>query len=186
MKIFQLPDVTNDTKTRFGIIKAIKDGKVFIYPTDTVYGLGCDASNTDAVRRIRSIKGSASPFSVIAPSKEWILDNLEVRYPEYLDRLPGPYTLIMKVRKKVVSPEVSMESLGVRIPEHPLTEVIQETGLPFVTTSANMSGETPVWSTHGIPAHIEKKVDIAVNGGILNKRPSTIFDLRGKRPRKIR
>ena len=187
MKILQLPDVLWNVKTRVWVMKAMKKGKVFMYPTDTVYGLGCDATISDSVRRIRKIKTTQVPFSVIAPSKEWILENCEVGNPRQLNKLPGPYTLIMKLRKKgAVSSEVAGKTLGVRIPRHPLTEVIQGTGVPFVTTSANMSGEIPAWTTYGIPEHIARKVDVAIHDDILNNPPSTVIDITGNRARKIR
>ena len=71
--------------------------KIYVYPTDTIYGIGCDATNDKLVLKIRSIKKrDEKPFSIIAPSKDWIKNNFEIIHPEYLDKLPGPYTLVMK------------------------------------------------------------------------------------------
>ena len=96
--------------------------------------------------------------------------------------LPGPYTLIFRTKGKPVSEMVSKRTLGVRIPDHPYTGIIQEAGVPFVTTSANMSGEVPVWSTLGIPNGIERNVDIAIHDDILNNPPSKVIDLTGRKP----
>jgi tRNA threonylcarbamoyl adenosine modification protein (Sua5/YciO/YrdC/YwlC family) len=186
MKILQLPDVLKDNKIRREIEVGILEGKIFLYPTDTVYGIGCDASNSSAVKRIRIIKTSDHPFSVIAPSKAWIKKNLIVTRPGYLKKLPGPYTLIFKMKNKVVCDEVAIRSLGVRIPRNPFTKIVQKTGIPFVTTSANMSGETPVWSTYGVPNGIERHIDIAVHHDILNNPPSKVIDLTSKKPRVLR
>lgn len=186
MKILHLPEVLKDNKIRREIEIAILEGKILLYPTDTVYGIGCDASNSASVKRIRIIKTSDHPFSVIAPSKDWIKENLEVNRPSYLKKLPGPYTLIFKMKKKVVCNEVSSGSLGVRIPRNPFTKIVQKTGIPFVTTSANMSGETPVWSTHSVPDGIERHIDIAIHQDILNNPPSRVIDLTGKKPRILR
>jgi tRNA threonylcarbamoyl adenosine modification protein (Sua5/YciO/YrdC/YwlC family) len=186
MKVICLTEILGNRKVRRMIIREIKKGKVFIYPTDTVYGLGCDASNSRAVRQIRKIKTTRHPFSVIAPSKEWIKENLEVNHPRFLRKLPGPWTFVFRMRKRVVSVEVSRETLGVRIPDHAFTWVIQESGVPFVTTSANMSGEVPVWSTEGVPMAMEKYVDIAVHDDIINRPVSKVMDLTGKRARTIR
>jgi len=60
-----------------GHIKKIKAGSIFIYPTDTLYGIGCDAGNESIVKKIREVKQTDQPFSVIAPSKDWIKQNLE-------------------------------------------------------------------------------------------------------------
>jgi tRNA threonylcarbamoyl adenosine modification protein (Sua5/YciO/YrdC/YwlC family) len=186
MKIIQLRDVLKDSKIRREVEVAILEGRIFLYPTDTVYGIGCDASNPVAVKRIRTIKTSDHPFSVIAPSKAWIRENLIVTRPSYLKKLPGPYTLIFRMKKQAVCKEASVGTLGVRIPKHPFTKIIQQAGVPFVTTSANMSGETPVWSTGSVPDGIERHIDIAVHQDILNNPPSRVIDLTGKKPRVLR
>jgi tRNA threonylcarbamoyl adenosine modification protein (Sua5/YciO/YrdC/YwlC family) len=186
MKVVPLPEILESRRRIREIVAAIIEGRVFLYPTDTIYGLGCDASNPRAVRRIRKIKFSRLPFSVIAPSREWIEDNLIVTRPGYLDRLPGHYTLIFRMKGAAVCGEAARGTLGVRIPDHPFTGVVQGAGVPFVTTSANMSGEAPVWSTYGVPAGIERSVDIAVHGGILNNPPSRVIDLTGRKPRILR
>lgn len=186
MKILQLSDVLRKGRVKREVIVSILEGKSFLYPTDTVYGLGCDASNPAAVKRIRIIKTTGHPFSVIAPSMEWIRANLEITRPEYLKKFPGPYTLIFRMKRKAVCEQVSSRTLGVRIPRHPFTAVIQESGVPFVTTSANMSGEIPVWSTQGVPSGIERNVDIAVHDDILNNPPSRVIDLTGRKPRVLR
>ena len=99
------------------IINEIKAGKIFIYPTDTIYGLGCDATNTRAIRKIREIKRrSAKPFSVIAPSKEWIVKNCKASM-EDIKNLPGPYTYFVDLKNvKAVSSAINPEgnTLGVR------------------------------------------------------------------------
>ena len=80
----------------------IEDSPVFIYPTDTIYGLGCNASNKEAVEKIRAIKERKSnPFSVVVPSKEWIDENciINENAKDWIKRLPGPYTLILKTKK---------------------------------------------------------------------------------------
>jgi tRNA threonylcarbamoyl adenosine modification protein (Sua5/YciO/YrdC/YwlC family) len=186
MKILDLPEILKSRRLRREIVVGVIEGKSFLYPTDTVYGIGCDATNHAAVKRIRVMKTTGHPFSVIAPSKGWIMENLRVKHPSYLDKFPGPYTLIFPTRKKIVSSIVAKGSLGVRIPDHPFTEVLQEAGLPFVTTSANMSGEIPVWSTQGVPSGIERNVDYAIHDDILNNPPSRVIDLRGSKPKTIR
>ena len=81
------------------IEKAIKSGAVIIYPTDTVYGIGCNAKLKESVKRVRELKKQFDrPFSVIAPSIEWIEKNLESK-KEVRDKLPGPYTFILKIKQ---------------------------------------------------------------------------------------
>ncbi len=186
MKIIQMGELDKGSGKRARVIRSIRTGKVFLYPTDTIYGLGCDAMNSGSVERIRRIKGRTTPFSVIAPSREWILENLRVSNRKELDRLPGPYTLIFEMRKRVVCREVAGKNLGVRIPDHAFTGIVQEAGVPFVTTSANVSGETPAWNVRSIPAHVEREVDCAIDDGIKRGSASRIIDLSGKMPRVLR
>ncbi len=187
MKIIALDDVLSDRETREAVVSAIKGGDVFVYPTDTVYGIGCDATNSASVKRIREAKDTDHPFSVIAPSFSWIKENFVVRFPEYLQRFPGPVTLIMEQKRPVLPDIVSgSDRIGIRIPRHPFTDIIQQAGLPFITTSANISGEKTITEIKKLPLKIEKNTDIAIDGGTLGTMASTIIDLTGERPVVVR
>lgn len=163
--------------------RLISQGAVFIHPTDTIYGIGCNATNESAVQRIRSIKQrSSTPFSVIAPSKKWVFDNCEVSPEggEWLGKLPGPYTLIFKLKNKsAVAAAVNLnnDSLGIRMPKHWFTEVVAELGFPVVSTSANITGEPYMTSTEDLDDSIRQKVDFIVYEGEKHGKPSTIVKL---------
>lgn len=156
--------------------KAILAGKIFIYPTDTVYGIGCSALNREAVEKIREIKKRDSkPFSVIAPSINWIQDNLLVN-TNLKKYLPGPYTIILKKKHPEFLAWVSStESLGVRIPDSEFTRKIQKTGIPFITTSVNFSGEKPAGKISEIPEEIKSKVNFVIDKGKLSGKPSALI-----------
>ncbi|MFZ2522114.1 MAG: L-threonylcarbamoyladenylate synthase [Minisyncoccia bacterium] len=161
------------------IISAIKAGKIFIYPTDTIYGMGCDATNEDTVKKLRVIKNRfEKPFSVIAPSKEWILENCMVNESD-LKILPGPFTLILKIKNKdIVVPDVSfLDTLGVRIPDSWFTEIISEAGVPFITTSVNLSGEKHMEKLEDVPREILEKVDYVIYDGPITGKQSTRVNL---------
>ena len=157
------------------IIKSIKENKILIYPTDTIYGLGCNALNHGAVEKIRKIKKrDLKPFSIIAPSIKWIKDNfiIDVSLKKYF---PGPYTVILKKKNFEFMKWVSiLDTLGIRIPAHPFTKVIQKSKLPFITTSLNISGQPHMTNPKNISEEIKNKVDIIIDQGILSGKPSTL------------
>ena len=163
------------------LIKEIQKGKIFIYPTDTIYGLGCNAEDKEAVEKIKQIKqrDKDKPLSVIAPSIDWIKENLIIDCD--LDKyLPGPYTIILKKKNPNFLFHVSnKESLGIRIPAHEFTKQIQEANLPFITTSVNLAGEPFVTRISDINPDILEEVDHVIDYGELNGKPSTII-IQGK------
>ncbi len=160
-------------------------GGVIIYPTDTIYGIGCDATDENAVLRIRRIKKrDEKPFSVIAPSKKWIEDNCELNdaSKEWIDKLPGPYTLIVRLKKQCVAPSVNFESgtLGIRIPAHWISDKVAELDRPLVTTSVNVTGEPFATKIQDIADEIIQQVDLVLDDGESSGRPSTLVDCTGK------
>ncbi len=158
------------------IIKRLKN-EIFIYPTDTIYGIGCDATNSDLVKKIREIKKrDKKPFSVIAPSKKWILDNFEVDKDLIGKYLPGHYTLLIKKKDINFLKEVSSnEFVGVRIPDNSFTKVLQKLDVPIVSTSVNLSGKPFANSIDEINPVISEKVDIIIDSGILSGKPSILI-----------
>ena len=162
------------------IITAIKLGRIFIYPTDTIYGMGCDATNENAVQKLREIKNrEAKPFSVIAPNKDWIMKNYILPNEGSLDILPGPYTLIFKKSEfGEVAPNVFFVALpGVRIPDNWFTGLISEAGQPFVTTSVNITGQKNMETLEDAPKELLDQVDYVIYDGPIHGKQSTRIDL---------
>lgn len=165
------------------VIESIIGGTIFIYPTDTIYGIGCNAQISKSVKKIRQIKSrAANPFSVIAPSVDWIKENCIVtkEAEEWLDKLPEQYTLILKLKNsKCVAKEVNpgLSTLGVRIPNHWISKIIAEAEVPVVTTSVNRSNEDYMASLEDLDPSIEKGVDFVIYEGKKEGRPSKIVDL---------
>ena len=165
--------------------KLEENSPIFIYPTDTIYGLGCNALSKEAIEKVRIAKQrTQNPFSVIAPSKEWIMENCIVDNSgkEWLKKLPGPYTLIFKIKKQCVAENVApgLKTLGVRIPDHWFSKFAQELGIPIVTTSANKSSEDFMTSLDDLDPDIKSRVDFIVYEGEKIGRPSKIVDLTNK------
>jgi len=184
MKVIELIKTMKDLKGT--VISLISRGGVFIYPTDTVYGIGCNAEMAAPVQRIRALKRTQHPFSVIAPSMDWIKENMVINHPEYLDKLPGPYTLILQKKRHILRDVSRLDTLGIRIPAHPFTKVIQEAGFPFVTTSANVSGQDVLRGPDDIPEELKNRIDVIIDAGVLDNPPSTVFDLTGEEVKTIR
>jgi len=161
----------------------IEKGALFIYPTDTIYGLGCNALDQKAVQKIRELKKRQDdPFSIIAPSQQWIYNNCIVtkEAEKWIKKLPGPYTLILPLKNKnCVAKNINPKhnSLGVRIPAHWFTKLINEYGKPIVTTSANQVGQEFMTSIDNLDPEISKGVSFVIYEGEKRGRPSQIVHL---------
>ncbi len=160
---------------------------IFIYPTDTIYGIGCNAENKDLVTRLRMLKKRfGMPFSVIPPSKKWVEENCDVdkKAAFWIGKLPGPYTLIMNLKnKKAVANNVNLDgkTLGVRIPNNWFSKIVTEMGVPVVTTSANVSGHNFLTCLDDLDPNLKKGVDIFIEEGVIEGRPSTLIMLDGSK-----
>lgn len=192
MKVIKQEQFFTDTKLRNKVLGSIKKGAIVIYPTDTIYGIGCDVGNKRSVRKIYEAKqrGTGVPFSIIVPSVEWIEKHLVVPKGKkaVLQRsLPGRYTLIFKAKGHIPEMAVSKEgTVGVRIPEGQFSDIIREAGILLVTTSVNVHGSKPAASISEVPKSIAGIVDVAIDAGPLTSRPSTILDMTAGEPKVIR
>lgn len=156
---------------------------IFIYPTDTIYGVGCNALDGRLVDRIRELKGRYNmPFSVIAPSKEWIREYcvIDEEGEKWLAKLPGPYTLIFQIKKHEEFPRsitMGKETLGVRIPDHWIAELATELNFPIITTSANRTGGNHMQQINDLPIDWKDEVAYVLYDGELVGTPSTLIHL---------
>lgn len=175
----------NDHKN--SIMKEIEiNGKIIIYPTDTIYGIGCNAHDEEAVKKIRTAKGRGiQPFSIIVPSIDWIKKNCDInsQSKEWLKKLPGPYTLIFNLKNgkdlaKSLNPGIS--TIGVRIPNHWISDFVKELGIPLVTTSANRSGQDPMKGVDDLHDGLKKVTSYLIDEGELHGRPSKLVNLTEK------
>jgi L-threonylcarbamoyladenylate synthase len=151
-------------------IDVLKNGGTILYPTDTIWGLGCDATNEKAVEKIFKLKHRADNKSLIV-----LVDN-NVKLERYIKEVPDvawqiieytskPTTLIldgaMGLAKNVIAQD---GSVGVRICKHPFcTPLLQKFTKPIVSTSANISGESSPTSFHEISNDIKKNVDLIID-----------------------
>ena len=168
------------------IVACLKNGGVIIYPTDTVYGMGCDIHNTRAVERICQIKGikpNKNNFSFICNDLSNISNYAKVSTAAFKlmkKNLPGPFTFILDGTNHV--PKVlsqSKKTVGVRIPDNNITcLIVKEFGNPIITTSLHDDDDILEYPTD--PELIFEKfqhlVDIVIDGGYGKNVPSTIVD----------
>ena len=169
------------------IKKRILKGEIFIYPTDTIYGLGCNGVLQKSVEKVRVLKGRPkAPFSVIPPSVDWVLKNCEITKEgeKWIKKLPGPYTLIFKCLDEkcianAINPDV--DTIGVRVPMHWFTVFLKEIGVPIVTTSANIVGKVFMKSLENLDSEIKKGVSFCIYEGEKKGKPSKIINLTEKR-----
>jgi tRNA threonylcarbamoyl adenosine modification protein (Sua5/YciO/YrdC/YwlC family) len=160
----------------------LKKGGIIVYPTDTVYGLGCMITNKQGIDKINKIKTSKKPKSIMFSDIKEISQYAKVSNEAFrLMRLllPGPYTFILPATRLV--PRLlqrDRKAVGVRIPEHWFCKsIVEMAGEPIITTSIPLSDE----QIHVDPLEIEEQfghmVDIIVDSGILPDVPSTILSL---------
>lgn len=166
------------------LARRVKAGEVFVYPTDTVYGIGCDALNEEAVKKVFDAKGRnfKKPLSVAFNDMTHLLrfvDVNEEQRGEMEMKLPGPYTFIVKNKHIPQIVTGGLDTIGVRIPKHDLLrELIRESGVPIVTTSANLAGGPAPSHICEIPNEVIERVSFVIDAGKSGSgKPSTIIDL---------
>jgi len=171
-------------------VLALKSGKVIAYPTDTVYGLAVDASNTEAVKRLYQIKGRSfnKPIHIILPSLGYA--KTLVDWDKTASRLakkfwPGPLTIVAKLKSNSKSLKLlaaKTNSLGLRMPDNAIAlDLAKVLKRPVTTTSANISGSGDCYTADEIRRQFKDKrlkPDIIINAGRLPKRqPSTVIKI---------
>jgi len=179
-------------------VEVLKAGGLVIFPTETVYGAGVDATNQEAVKKLLAYKTrrEGKPLSIAVPDQELALKYVEINEQAkklYQRFLPGPVTIISKGLGKVASGvESEFGTLGVRIPDHGLLlKILKEFGRPITATSANASGKRRPYSIKNILDNISNKqqslINLVLDAGELPKnKPSTVIDTTLSTPTTLR
>ena len=176
-------------------VDCLEKGGVIIYPTDTIYGIGCDIFQHKAIERICLIKqvdpAKAQLSFICSDLSDLSKYARQISTPTYRllkQYLPGPYTFILPASKEV--PKIlksKKDTIGLRVPDHPITQaIVAMLGRPIL--SASLPGEQVEEYTDPdyICEQFEKRIDIIIDGGIGGMTPSTIVDLTGEEPELIR
>ncbi len=175
------------------VVEVLKEGGVIAYPTDTIYGLGCDLYRKEAIERIYRLKRSSKSkrLSIICPDLKYISRYAQV--PDYAYRImkrliPGPYTFILEATKLV--PKITLtnqRTIGIRVPDHPIPlALVAELGNPIITTSVIKPDETLYNDPVEIAERFGKAVDLVIDGGVIVPEHSSIIDLTTEEPRVLR
>lgn len=173
-------------------IEALEAGEVIGYPTDTVYGLGCDLTNKKAVDRLYQIKGMdrSQPLAFICPdlseiAKYAIVDNQTYRVLRRF--LPGPYTFILEATREVPRLiQTKRKTIGIRIPQNAITcALARELGRPVISTTAQKKGEEPFVDPDEIDDAF-KGLGMVIDGGAGGTEPTTVIDLTVQPPLVVR
>jgi tRNA threonylcarbamoyl adenosine modification protein (Sua5/YciO/YrdC/YwlC family) len=179
------------------VIEVLQKGGVIVYPTDTIYGIGCDLINKRAVERLCDIEGvkpQKMNLSFICNDLSHISEyvrNLQTPEFKILKRLlPGPFTFIFESNSNV--PKilgVNKKTVGIRIPDHRIPlEIVKLLGNPLITSSIKDDDAIKEYTTdpEEIYEDFKHKVDLVINGGMGGNVPSTIVDFTGGEPIVVR
>ncbi len=176
------------------VVEKLRAGAIICYPTDTVYGIGCDIFNQKAVRRIFQIKKRPQhkPFSFMCSSLKNVSDYGYVSNNAYRlmkKHLPGPYTFVLPATKMVPKIMVTKQkTVGIRVPDNRISlALVEELGNPIVTTSAILDPDDPPFSeAFEFEELLGNRVDLIIDGGRIYPDPSTVIALIGDQPEILR
>jgi tRNA threonylcarbamoyl adenosine modification protein (Sua5/YciO/YrdC/YwlC family) len=173
--------------------KVVEDGGVIIYPTDTVYGLGCNLFDKRAIEKIYQIKGKKkrARLTFICPDLKDIAKYAHVSTPAYKimrSLLPGPFTFILEATRTV--PKIMLEkrkTVGIRVPDNNICHMLlEECGHPLISTSLNLPGIPYLNDPNEIEESFCHRADLFLDVGFGGLEPSTVIDLTDTTPEIIR
>jgi len=193
LKIY--PENPNEKQLKKAV-EVIKNGGLVIYPSDTVYALGCDIFNTKAMEKVARIKGiklEKNTFSFVCNDLSHLSDfvkPIDTSTFKMLKRaLPGPYTFILSANNKLPKGFKKRKTVGIRVPNNNITrKLVEMLGSPIASTSIHDEDEVLEYTTDPelIFEKWQNKVDVVIDGGYGDNIPSTVIDLSNGEPLLIR
>ena len=177
------------------VVSVLRDGGIVIYPTDTLYGIGCDALNVRAVERICELKGinpQKSNLSIICNDLSIISEYAKVDTPTFKlmkRNLPGPFTFILPTTSSLPKIYKNRKTVGIRVPDNNIIrEIVVQLGNPVLSTSVKDENDEIEYTTD--PELIHEKwgeiADVVIDGGVGGLDPSTVVDCTSHDPEIIR
>jgi tRNA threonylcarbamoyl adenosine modification protein (Sua5/YciO/YrdC/YwlC family) len=167
-------------------VEFLERGEVICYPTDTVYGLGCDLMNKQAIERLYQVKkmDRDQPLAFICPdladiAKYAIVENAAYRVLRRY--LPGPYCFILPATREVPKMVLrKQKTVGIRVPKHAVTQaLVRELGRPIISTTAAPHGEDPMIDPYEI-SELFPSLELVLDAGTGGTEPTTVVDLTGE------
>ncbi len=193
MEYYELHPETPQQRYINKAVEVLKNGGVIIYPTDTVYGIGCDIFNKAALDRIFQIKndGSTKLFSFVCPNLKDIAKYAKVSdsaYRAMKHLLPGPYTFVLPAAREVPKTLwTNRKTVGIRVPNNKIAlQLVAELGNPIVSTSVTSRTGEILTNPEDIHSMFDSVVDLMLADGVQSSRVSSIIDLSGDEPEVIR
>lgn len=176
------------------VVEQLRDGAIICYPTDTVYGIGCDIFNQKAIKRVFQLKNRPKhkPFSFMCAdlkdvSKYAHVSNLAYRVMK--KSLPGPFTFVLQGSKIVPKIMITKQkTVGIRVPDNRISmELVTALGNPILTTSALLGSEGKMMDDpYEIHQQFGKMIDIVIDGGLVFPDPSTVVSFVDEQPEILR
>jgi len=182
----------NDQSALRKTCETLDKGGIIVYPTDTIYGFGCDAFNDDAIQKLNLIKQRQGPMSVLCPNIEtglsWMkLSNVEKENAK--NKIEPETTIIVPIIDDIVSKLIIGEagSLGIRIPNHDFCiNLAQNYSNPITTTSVNRSGQAPHTDPDEIAKEFHNEIDLCIDDGVIKGKGSKIYQFKGNKWKVLR
>lgn len=178
------------------VIKTLQDGGLIIYPSDTVYALGCDIYNVKAMEKLARLKNTTldkAQFSIICNNLSHLSEftrPIETSTFRLLkSKIPGPFTFILEANKNLPLAYKGKKTVGIRVPDHPIPQlIVEKLGHPIASTSIKDDDEVIEYSTDPelIAEKYEHLVDIVIDSGYGDNVASTIVDLTSGEPEILR
>lgn len=193
MKILPIIEENINARHIDEIASVLRDGGIIVYPTDTVYAIGCDALNNQAIERIcslKSMKSAKTNLSIICGDISEVaqyakFDNTQFRLMK--NNLPGPFTFIFPALSKLPKAFKGRRTVGIRIPANKIATAIErELGHPILTTSVPATSDDYRCEPELIAEALGGSVDIVVDAGRGGLIPSTVVDCTGSEPEVVR
>ncbi len=178
------------------VVKTLRNGGLIIYPSDTIYALGCDINNYKAMEKLAQLKKTKldkAHFSIICNNLSHLsefarpIDNATFRLLK--NHVPGPFTFILEANKNLPLAYKGHKTIGIRVPDHIIPQlIVEQLGNPIASTSIRDDDEVLEYSTDPelIAEKYDKLVDIVIDNGYGDHTASTIVDLSSGEPEIIR